>query len=668
MRNLKIQVKIMILLFGIITFVLIGFIGFFYPAVNKTLQNLIESRTQGIVDVGYSVIEHYYNQYKLGVLDEETAKAMAIETVKNLRYSGKEYFWINDYTPKMIMHPYKPELNGKDLSDFADPNGIKLFVEMAKVVKESGSGFVYYKWEKPGEKLPISKVSYVKGFKEWGMIIGSGVYINDIVSVKSRILISFFAFIGLLVVFVLLILYFFKKMLIKPITDTLNMLKELSEGEGDLTKRLIISSKDEIGSMSLYVNLFIDRIHKIIIDLSKNIQVLFNSSEELSSFSTVLSSSSQDMTNQIDNVVVTVEEISSNSNLIASSSELAAGNVRGVASATVQMSENVNTVAVAAEEASANIQNIIVEMGQVNQNIKNMVLKVSGISQNTTTSASAIEEMNVSLHEVAKSTTNARVISNNAEEKAFATVKVVDELKKSAIDISKVIKIIDDISDQTNMLALNATIEAASAGEAGKGFAVVANEVKALARQTVEATSQIQEKILLMQEVTDSTVKSLNDVKDIITELSLYNTTIASSIEEQSATVTEIARAISMVANDTEDVNSFAVDVGKSVNNIDNNITEIGQGINEITSFASKTSLAANEVAKNSEDVSGSVDDIAQNTSEITHGVSLIADNFKKISLVAEDSSKRADTLKDSSLSLNKLAHSIKQLIDQFKI
>jgi len=102
--------------------------------------------------------------------------------VGGLRYGpeNKDYFWINDMYPRMVMHPYKPQLNGKDLSESKDPNGKRLFVEFAKVCREQGEGFVDYYWPKYGADKPQPKLSFVKLFKEWGWVVGTGMYIDDI--------------------------------------------------------------------------------------------------------------------------------------------------------------------------------------------------------------------------------------------------------------------------------------------------------------------------------------------------------------------------------------------------------------------------------------------------------------------------------------------------------
>ena len=115
-------------------------------------------------------------------LSPEDRQKQVFALIKALRYGPdkKDYFWINDLHPRMVMHPYKPELDGQDLTENKDPNGKKLFVEFARVAKESGEGFVDYLWPKYGADKPQPKLSFVNLFKEWGWVIGTGLYIDDI--------------------------------------------------------------------------------------------------------------------------------------------------------------------------------------------------------------------------------------------------------------------------------------------------------------------------------------------------------------------------------------------------------------------------------------------------------------------------------------------------------
>ncbi|WP_343630142.1 methyl-accepting chemotaxis protein [Roseateles sp.] len=132
------------------------------------------------------IAKRYFDRIGAGGLTDAEARKQAAAEIGRIRYSGNEYIWINDMTPKMVMHPIKPELNDKDLSGNKDPNGLKLFVAFVDTVKAQGAGFVDYLWPKPGSSDPEPKRSYVSGFKPWGWVIGSGVYTDDVAAIARR--------------------------------------------------------------------------------------------------------------------------------------------------------------------------------------------------------------------------------------------------------------------------------------------------------------------------------------------------------------------------------------------------------------------------------------------------------------------------------------------------
>ena len=144
---------------------------------------ILQERQTGVrqnVESAHSLIADFHKQFTEGKLSEAAAKQQAMAAVKAMRYSGNEYFFIVDFTPTMVMHPIRPELDGKNVSENKDPTGKRLFVEFVNVVKASGGGDVVYLWPKPGSDQPVEKVSYVKGFQPWGWIVGSGVYVDTV--------------------------------------------------------------------------------------------------------------------------------------------------------------------------------------------------------------------------------------------------------------------------------------------------------------------------------------------------------------------------------------------------------------------------------------------------------------------------------------------------------
>ena len=137
-------------------------------------------KIEEVVAVAHSVLAHFHRMQVEGKLGEAEAKRLAAQTIGEMRFGEGNYFWINDMAPVMIMHPLKPELDGRDLTTIRDPGGTQLFVDFVRIVRADGSGFVRYQWPKPGEARPQPKIAYVSGFAPWGWIVGSGVYVNDL--------------------------------------------------------------------------------------------------------------------------------------------------------------------------------------------------------------------------------------------------------------------------------------------------------------------------------------------------------------------------------------------------------------------------------------------------------------------------------------------------------
>lgn len=135
---------------------------------------------QHIVEVAHGIISWAHGEQSAGRLSAVDAQKIALAQIGHLRYGGEEYFWVNDMQMRMVHHPIKPALDGQDLSQMKDPNGVHLFRAFVEQVRESGSGFVAYQWPKPGQEAPVDKISYVKGFAPWGWVVGSGLYVDDL--------------------------------------------------------------------------------------------------------------------------------------------------------------------------------------------------------------------------------------------------------------------------------------------------------------------------------------------------------------------------------------------------------------------------------------------------------------------------------------------------------
>ncbi|MCK4303025.1 MAG: methyl-accepting chemotaxis protein [Candidatus Eisenbacteria sp.] len=336
------------------------------------------------------------------------------------------------------------------------------------------------------------------------------------------------------------ILTFLASRLIKPLVRVADTLKDISEGEGDLTARLVVSSNDEIGRLAWFFNKFVEKIQNIIRDVARDTTLLTSASEELLATSTGMASEAEKMSSQSNTASLSTKDLSTN--------------LTSMASGAGEMSESVNTV------------------------------------------AAAIEEMSVSIREVAGSCSKGSEIASNANSKARSTCETMEQLKESAGQIGKVLDMITDIVDKLNLLALNATIEAASAGGAGKGFAVVANEVKELATQTTLATDEIGQKVQEMQDNTASAVQAINDIAGVIEQVNSVTQTIASAVEEQSATINEIAQSMNSASTVTGKISDNVQVSSSTAEEISTNIQGVDSAAHIVTSGAGKTSARAEEL------------------------------------------------------------------------
>ncbi|KAB2891166.1 MAG: PAS domain S-box protein [Desulfobulbaceae bacterium] len=225
------------------------------PQLEESLLNRKKEMIQELTETVWSLLESYHERELSGELSRREAQQRAILRIHELRYGPekKDYFWINDMTPRMIMHPYRSDLDGKDISDFRDPNGKRLFVEFVRTVQRHGAGYVDYMWQwKDDPKKIVPKISYVKGFEPWGWVVGTGLYIDDvhaeIAAIRNRLSSISLA---ILLVISLLALYTIRQSLLadrerqRIFAERENLLKSLEESERKF-RNLIETTSDWI--------------------------------------------------------------------------------------------------------------------------------------------------------------------------------------------------------------------------------------------------------------------------------------------------------------------------------------------------------------------------------------------------------------------------------------
>jgi len=395
-------------------------------------------------------------------------------------------------------------------------------------------------------------------------------------------------------------LYMAKKMLFNPIKDFLVMLKDISEGDGDLTKRIEVSSRDEIGELATYFNVFIGKIQGMIGEIKGSARSLESHSQDLYTASSQMEIDTSSMSTLAGSVAATSDEVSTNVATVASAAEVASDTVNSVSTAAEEMSQNMSHVAETARDVLANANAV----------------------------AAAIEQMSSTVSEITKNTTQAATISESAATKAGEAETLMTNLSGSAATVGKVVEVINDIADRTNLLALNATIEAASAGEAGKGFAVVANEVKELAKQTAEATDEVVKQIEEMQGNTNAAVEAIADIASTITEINNINTSIAATVEQQDATTNEVAQTTVHTVEAMEEVSRNVEEAAGAAGEVARNAAELSTGVAGITTNIIEASERVNESSTNIQMVNDAGSSALSSVKEVNRSV----DNLTKVS------------------------------------
>jgi methyl-accepting chemotaxis protein len=384
------------------------------------------------------------------------------------------------------------------------------------------------------------------GFKtstDTGWITVLGVKSSEVLATVSKIGLIIIV-IGIIIMVVLAIgMWLTTDILItKPIAKVAAGLKDIAQGEGDLTVRLTVTSEDEVGELSKWFNIFMEKLYAIIKEIGGNAETLTVSSTDLSGLSGKMSEGADGMSSKANTVATAAEE----------------------------MSTNISSIAAAMEEASTNMSLV----------------------------ATAAEQMTATINEIARNSENARSITGSAVSKASDATQKIDELGKGAQEIGKVTETITEISEQTNLLALNATIEAARAGDAGKGFAVVANEIKELARQTAEATQDIKDRINKIQSSTSGAVTQVEGISKVINDVNEIVSTIATAVEEQSATTREIAGNVSQASGGIQEVSENIAQLSTVAGEIARDISDVNQSSNDMSNSSSHVDMRSQELSK----------------------------------------------------------------------
>lgn len=548
MFNLNLRNKLLLLaLIPLVTILILILSISYYSELNALEDNITDFRA--------SLIKERKNELKdvteiaAGIVSYQTSlgdKGNINAALQDIRFGKAGYFFIYNTQGVNIFHGVKPELMGKNLIGLTDPKGNKILLGLLDAAKTGDGNYSYY-YQKPGSEEQVEKLGYAIMLPGTDWMLGTGAYIDDIDIVideyalrankasTDKLFLLLAISIGLIILTIIIILMTATKMA-KPIERMAINLDDIAQGEGDLTKRLEITGKDEIAHLGESFNLFVDKLQQMIQEISSATTGVNQAGSEMRNQSSAISSQLLSHNQETEQVVSAITEMSLTANEVASNTNQVADATHAVTQDVMHAQECVNT----------------------------SVSEISGL----------VEEIN-------------------------SAAGSMSELSEQSKKINNVLSVIGGIAEQTNLLALNAAIEAARAGEQGRGFAVVADEVRSLASRTQDSTLEInemltelhnlvarlgasmelsQERSIRSADSTNAISESLTSVTAAVDSINDMSTQIATAATEQSSVTEEINRnvyAIQEIVNTLTQGSEIAENTSHTISNAGNKLEQL---------------------------------------------------------------------------------------------
>jgi len=463
-----------------------------------------------------TAIQHLYDQP--GSENNPEVQQQAWEILQQMRFddSGSVgYLFAFDMNGEVFMHGAKPSLKGRNMLDAQDPNGVYFIRELLQAARDGG-GYVPYGWEHPRKGEVAPKLSYAEMLPKWGMMIGTGFWIDGLdsqvasmeesvgESLSGAVWGSVTTSVVALVIIVFLALVVVRG-IIRPLKSAVTAMSDIASGDGDLTRRLTVYGKDELSQLATAFNSFADQVHGMVSQVRQSTETLNATTGELNS--------------------VMVEAEQGVDRQKAESDQ--------VATAMNEMTASAQEVASNASEASDSAGHATAQVSDAQGLLHQAIEVIGGLSRQ-------VEE----------------------------GVQVIEKLGTDSRQIDSVLEVIGEIADQTNLLALNAAIEAARAGEAGRGFAVVADEVRTLASRTQQSTQEIQTTIERLQKGAAQAVTLIGSISERSEETVEETRQVDEALKRIALAVNTITDMNSQIASAAEEQTSVSETINQNVHEI----------------------------------------------------------------------------------------------------
>ncbi|MBO1520090.1 methyl-accepting chemotaxis protein [Oceanisphaera pacifica] len=491
--------------------------------LRQQIMDTRKSSVQEQVETAASLVQHYYAQSpRLGKQESQRLAKIALGT---LRYGNEGYMWINDMQHKLILHPIKPESEGKDMTQVTDADGQYHWQSMVEQVKQQGAGFVDYSYLGPQSTEPQPKVSYVQGFAPWGWVIGSGIYLSDVNALFWQQATKSLLLTALVMVLALIVVALISRSLTFSVARVHHVVRQF--GEGNLSARTHATRTDEIGQLSREIDNMGAQLCGLLLQVRNASSLLDHEAEGLSIKSQQTRASMQTQFSEVDQVATamnemntTVNEVARHANDASSAADHANNEARmghddvtRSISSMLQLAETVTQADQAMRELETQTQQIgsVVEVisniseqtnllalnaaieaaraGESGRGFAVVADEVRSLAQRTQESTGEIQSM---IQHLQNHATTVVAHMHTSQEQAGSSVEIV---RAAGHDLERILEEVQRINDMNAQIATASEEQSAVAEEINRNLTQI-NKGSEEALQVSELISQTSDKVL----------------------------------------------------------------------------------------------------------------------------------------------------------------------------
>ncbi len=624
------------------------------PYIDEDIKILMSSFTAPLQKNGSFV----------GIVGGDVTLEFLDQMISEIKIFETGYAFLLSKEGTFISFPNKELIGKQTLAQYAEENKRSKLAQMATAIQKGENGYIEAK--DPFRKKDAVFFYQTIGNSQWAVV--SVVPKSEILAELLRL------FIGMLIIAIVSLMVFIyiaktiADKIVQPILKMTHVLEEISAGQGDLTVSIEVHSNDELEDMAHYFNQFVGNLKRMMLDFIQKNEVISKQSNQLNESAHSLLKQSSDINQDVEVLSNNSEKVFAEIFTIKSSVEEAEANIGSLADEMNVMNQEVNSVVSSSQSTSQLVNQVNGEFKKVVTHIEEITSNVSQMTEEMKSSSVAVSEMNSSISEVAKHAQYADQIATEAKGFSSEAQNAMKELDHATQEIKKIVKMIEQVTDQTNMLALNATIEAASAGEAGKGFAVVANEVKTLARDTANATQEIGNRIDQIDSHVKNVILLFNRMIEIIQKLYDINHSISMTVDQQASATNEISSSVENSANSAVQIDSYINQIRNISLSVMRSFEDTVKYISKISDNTKQINEISNDVTRNSQEAHAGVNEISQSTSHINENIIQMGENVNQIAKSAELSSLQANQLNQIASELINTVEAINQITGKFKV